>query len=134
MFYASEPHFGLEFSRKKFLEQPLSPQKHMFFQSNLQAIFQTGQILLFQDTPLASQFTALLSVCLPASGEQDAIFRREGESEGAVINAVIVLTEDQNPDLELPALKQAGRNKIFAGKATAANVKGPKRFPVTFPI
>ncbi len=36
-----------------------------------------------------------------------------------------VSTEDQNPDLQLTALKQAGCRKIFTDKATGANAKRP---------
>jgi hypothetical protein len=103
MFYASEPHLGVEFSRKKLLEQPLSPQNHMFFQSNLQAIFRIDQLLQFQDTAPASQLT-VVAFRLPAGLRRTGCyFRRAAESEGAVFNAVIVLTGDRNPDLQLPA-------------------------------
>ena len=34
-----------------------------------------------------------------------------------------VSTEDQNPDLQLTALKRAGCSKIFTDKATGANAK-----------
>lgn len=37
-----------------------------------------------------------------------------------------VSTDDQNPDLQLTALKQAGCGKIFTDKATGANVKRPE--------
>ena len=36
-----------------------------------------------------------------------------------------VSTEDQNPDLQLTALKQTGCGKIFTDKATGSNVKRP---------
>ncbi|MDS4039703.1 MAG: recombinase family protein [Candidatus Competibacter sp.] len=34
-----------------------------------------------------------------------------------------VSTEDQNPDLQLAALKQAGCKRVFADKATGARVR-----------
>jgi DNA invertase Pin-like site-specific DNA recombinase len=37
-----------------------------------------------------------------------------------------VSTDDQDPDLQLTALKRAGRRKIFTDKATGANVKRPE--------
>jgi DNA invertase Pin-like site-specific DNA recombinase len=37
-----------------------------------------------------------------------------------------VSTEDQNPDLQLTALKEAGCDRIFTDKATGANVKRPE--------
>lgn len=37
-----------------------------------------------------------------------------------------VSTEDQNPDLQLAALKKAGCKRIFADKATGAHVKRPE--------
>jgi DNA invertase Pin-like site-specific DNA recombinase len=37
-----------------------------------------------------------------------------------------VSTDDQNPDLQLAALKRAGCRKIFTGKATGAHVKRPE--------
>jgi DNA invertase Pin-like site-specific DNA recombinase len=37
-----------------------------------------------------------------------------------------VSTEDQNPDLQLTALKAAGCDRIFTNKATGANVKRPE--------
>lgn len=37
-----------------------------------------------------------------------------------------VSTEDQNPDLQLAALRQAGCEKIFTDKAIGANVKRPE--------
>jgi DNA invertase Pin-like site-specific DNA recombinase len=37
-----------------------------------------------------------------------------------------VSTDDQNPDLQLMALKQAGCGKIFTDKATGANTKRPE--------
>lgn len=37
-----------------------------------------------------------------------------------------VSTEDQNPDLQLTALKAAGCERIFTDKATGANVKRPE--------
>ena len=36
-----------------------------------------------------------------------------------------VSTEDQNPDLQLTALKRAGCGKIFTDKATGTNAKRP---------
>ena|SRR5208337_2419183 len=36
-----------------------------------------------------------------------------------------VSTEDQNPDLQLTALKRAGCDKIFTDKATGTNAKRP---------
>src|SRR6266446_5436889 len=36
-----------------------------------------------------------------------------------------VSTDDQNPDLQLAALKRAGCRKIFTDKATGAHVKRP---------
>ena len=37
-----------------------------------------------------------------------------------------VSTDDQNPDLQLSALKRAGCRKIFTDKATGAHVKRPE--------
>ena len=37
-----------------------------------------------------------------------------------------VSTEDQNPDLQLAALKQAGCKRVFTDKATGAHVKRPE--------
>lgn len=37
-----------------------------------------------------------------------------------------VSTEDQNPDLQLAALKQAGCTRLFTDKATGAHVKRPE--------
>ena len=37
-----------------------------------------------------------------------------------------VSTEDQNPDLQLTALKQAGCKRVFTDKATGAHVKRPE--------
>ena len=37
-----------------------------------------------------------------------------------------VSTEDQNPDLQLAALKQAGCKRVFADKATGAHVQRPE--------
>src|SRR6266704_3829160 len=37
-----------------------------------------------------------------------------------------VSTDDQNPDLQLAALKRAGCRKIFTDKATGAHVKRPE--------
>ena len=37
-----------------------------------------------------------------------------------------VSTEDQNPDLQLAALKKAGCKRIFADKATGAHVRRPE--------
>lgn len=37
-----------------------------------------------------------------------------------------VSTEDQNPDLQLAALKQAGYRRVFADKATGAHVQRPE--------
>ena len=37
-----------------------------------------------------------------------------------------VSTEDQNPDLQLAALKQAGCSRLFTDKATGAHVKRPE--------
>ena len=37
-----------------------------------------------------------------------------------------VSTEDQNPDLQLTALKQAGCDKIFTDKATGTDAKRPE--------
>ena len=37
-----------------------------------------------------------------------------------------VSTEDQNPDLQLTALKQAGCTRLFTDKATGAHVKRPE--------
>jgi len=37
-----------------------------------------------------------------------------------------VSTEDQNPDLPLAALKQAGCKRLFTDKATGAHVKRPE--------
>lgn len=37
-----------------------------------------------------------------------------------------VSTDDQNPDLQLTALKRAGCKRIFTDKATGANVKRPQ--------
>jgi DNA invertase Pin-like site-specific DNA recombinase len=37
-----------------------------------------------------------------------------------------VSTDDQNPDLQLTALKAAGCEKLFTDKATGANIKRPK--------
>ena len=37
-----------------------------------------------------------------------------------------VSTDDQNPDLQLAALKRVGRKKIFTDKATGAHVKRPE--------
>ncbi len=37
-----------------------------------------------------------------------------------------VSTEDQNPDLQLTALKKAGCQRVFADKATRAHVKRPE--------
>ncbi|MEI8209643.1 MAG: recombinase family protein [Methylococcales bacterium] len=37
-----------------------------------------------------------------------------------------VSTEDQNPDLQLTALKSAGCERVFTDKATGANVKRPE--------
>ena len=37
-----------------------------------------------------------------------------------------VSTEDQNPDLQLAALKQAGCKRLFTDKATGAHVKRPE--------
>lgn len=37
-----------------------------------------------------------------------------------------VSTEDQNPDLQLAALKQAECKRVFADKATGAHIKRPK--------
>ncbi len=37
-----------------------------------------------------------------------------------------ISTEDQNPDLQLAALKQAGCQRIFTDKATGTHVKRPK--------
>jgi len=37
-----------------------------------------------------------------------------------------VSTEDQNPDLQLAALQQAGCQRIFTDKVTEAHVKRPK--------
>src|SRR5712691_5787928 len=37
-----------------------------------------------------------------------------------------VSTDDQNPDMQLAALKRAGCRKIFTDKATGAHVKRPE--------
>jgi Enterobacteriaceae phage serine recombinase len=37
-----------------------------------------------------------------------------------------VFTEDQNPDLQLAALKRAGCKRIFTDQATGAHVKHPE--------
>ncbi len=37
-----------------------------------------------------------------------------------------VSTDDQNPDLQLAALKQAGCQRIFTEKATGAHVRRPE--------
>ena len=37
-----------------------------------------------------------------------------------------VSTDDQNPDLQLSALKKAGCKRIFTDKATGAHVKRPE--------
>ena len=37
-----------------------------------------------------------------------------------------VSTEDQNPDLQLAALKKAGCERIYTDKATGTNVKRPE--------
>lgn len=37
-----------------------------------------------------------------------------------------VSTEDQNPDLQLAALQQAGCKRVFTDKATGAHVKRPE--------
>ena len=37
-----------------------------------------------------------------------------------------VSTEDQNPDLQLAALKRAGCKRIFTDKASGANTKRPE--------
>jgi DNA invertase Pin-like site-specific DNA recombinase len=37
-----------------------------------------------------------------------------------------VSTDDQNPDLQLTALKRAGCGKIFTDRATGANVRRPE--------
>jgi DNA invertase Pin-like site-specific DNA recombinase len=37
-----------------------------------------------------------------------------------------VSTDEQNPDLQLAALREAGCEKIYTDKATGANVKRPE--------
>lgn len=37
-----------------------------------------------------------------------------------------VLTDDQNPDLQLAALKSAGCERIFTDKATGAHIRRPE--------
>lgn len=42
------------------------------------------------------------------------------------IGCARVSTEDQNPDLQLAALQQAGRKHVFADKITGAHVQHPE--------
>ncbi|MGO9370652.1 MAG: recombinase family protein [Syntrophobacteraceae bacterium] len=50
---------------------------------------------------------------------------KSGTKQGMKIGYARVSTEDQNPDLQLTALKRPGCGKIFTDKATGANVKRP---------
>ena len=49
-----------------------------------------------------------------------------GQNRDMKIGYCRVSTEDQNPDLQLAALKQAECKKIFTDKATGAHVKRPQ--------
>ena len=49
-----------------------------------------------------------------------------GQNRDMRIGYCCVFTEDQNPDLQLVALKQAGCKKICTDKATGAHVKRPQ--------
>jgi DNA invertase Pin-like site-specific DNA recombinase len=42
------------------------------------------------------------------------------------IGYALVSTDDRNPDRQLTALKRAGCERIFTGKAAGANVKRPE--------
>ena len=48
------------------------------------------------------------------------------QNRGMKIGYCRVSTDDQNPDLQLTALKRAGCKKIFTDKATGVHVKRPE--------
>ena len=50
----------------------------------------------------------------------------QGQKKVMNLGYARVSTEDQNPDLQLAALKQAGCTSLFTDKATGAHVKRPE--------